>query len=339
MAPTPSRHTVDTSVTFQRDATLPGSKRIEQAGAVVAKTKPPTEAIQHEAYIADEGLERVVNLAIALGRPLLLQGDAGCGKTRLAHAVAYSLGLPLEEAYIKSTSRAQDLLYTYDAVARLYEAQLEPKTRPTTKRKAESGERASEIRRFIRYGPLGRAIIRASYGRRSVVLIDEIDKADLDFPNDLLRELDRLEFEVAEDPALAYAVPNNRPDLRPIIFVTHNEEKALPAAFLRRCIFYYLEFPKDPALLDRILAGHKIANAALRSKAISVVSRLRGRNLLKRPGLSELLDWAGYLQAAGLSLESIEQLPAPEALIKHAADLRQAEEEFPPKANGVPRRA
>src|SRR5262249_17797726 len=153
----------------------------------------PTVKVEREPYRASGELEDAVNLAIALGRPLLLQGDPGAGKTRLAHALAYALRLPLEGAYVKSTSRGQDLLYTFDAVRRLYDAQL-------------PGDARHDTRDYLRLGPLGRAIARGQHGRRSVLLIDEIDKADLDFPNDLLRELDQLTFEVPEVDGLRYAI-------------------------------------------------------------------------------------------------------------------------------------
>src|SRR5262249_13565208 len=152
----------------------------------------------------------------------------------------YALGFPLEEAYIKSTSRAQDLLYTFDAVRQLYDAQ--------------TGKLAGDPEHYVRFGPLGRAIVRATLGRRSVVLLDEIDKADIDFPNDLLWELDRLEFAVTEVEAMRFAVAS--PQLRPIVIVTHNEEKPLPAAFLRRCVFFHIDFPSDRTLLGDLLQAH-----------------------------------------------------------------------------------
>jgi MoxR-like ATPase len=315
-----SRHQIDLSLQFDRTATPPESRLIEVPDQhPVPARAPKKQKISREVYRASAQLQEVVNLAIALGRPLLLQGDPGCGKTRLAHAVAYALGLPLEEATIKSTTKAQDLLYSYDAVRRLYDSQLQA----TGKDKAAKA-RSADVANYIRFGPLGRAIIRAGHRRRSVVLIDEIDKADLDFPNDLLRELDRLEFEVPETPGVLHRAPS---DLRPIVFITHNEEKALPNAFLRRCVFHYVEFPQDE--LDTILTQHQIKDAVLRAKAIDVVQRLRKRELLKKPGLSELLDWAGYLQAVKADVSTLEELPALQALVKNLSDVKPALEEFP----------
>jgi MoxR-like ATPase len=297
-----SRHRVDTSLRYSFED-LPETRVI---GGVVVEKEP---------YIAGKGLQDAVNLAIALGRPLLLQGDPGTGKTRLAYAVAYALGLPLEEAYIKSTSRAQDLLYTYDAVRRLYDAQVSPERRP-------------EARDYIHLGPLGRAIERAEHGQKSVVLIDEIDKADIDFPNDLLRELDQLTFEIAEVRGASHAVPADRPDLRPVVIVTNNEEKTLPAAFLRRCVFHYIEFPSNIKDLDYILALHGIGNVALRSEAIDVMLELRELDLSKKPGLSELLDWVGYLQAVEMPLDKVGELPYLGALVKQRADELRVREQL-----------
>lgn len=308
-----SKRAIDISTWFSQIDydRLPEAQDIENPELhPVSPNNPPTQRVTKEFYLPDPKLVEAVDLAIALGRPLLLQGEPGCGKTRLAYAVAYALSLPLETSYIKSTSRAQDLLYTYDAVNRLYDAQIQ-------------STKSQDICSYIRLGPLGRAIARAQYGRRSVVLIDEIDKADIDFPNDLLWELDRLEFRVTEAPEMSYAVGNN-PALRPIVFVTHNEEKALPTAFLRRCIFHYIEFPSSEARLQQVLATQKITDAKLSQKAIAVIQQLRSLDLSKKPGLSELLDWVGYLEAVETPIAELDQLPHIGALLKQESDRIQA---------------
>jgi MoxR-like ATPase len=313
-----TRHRLDVSLRFDRHQQLPDSRKIELPDTdPIPDLDPPTASVSREPYLVSRELEDAVNLAVALGRPLLLQGDPGAGKTRLAHAVAFALGLPLEEAYIKSTSRAQDLLYVYDAVRRLYDSQLH--------RHEQVNDRGvRNVREYIRLGPFGRAIARAEHGRRSVVLIDEIDKADIDFPNDLLREIDRLAFEVPEAPGLRFAVPEDRPDLRPVIFVTNNEEKTLPAAFLRRCIFHYVEFPEDRVFLNEILALHEVGDADLRTKAIDVLLRLRELDLAKKPGLSELLDWVGYLHMNDTPAGEVASLPYLGALLKQRNDQLRA---------------
>ncbi|MDG6109653.1 MoxR family ATPase [Dactylosporangium aurantiacum] len=312
-----TRHSVDTSLRYDRLAQLPDRREIEVAGEPPAPDRPRTQERTREPYLASVELEEAVNVAIALGRPLLLQGDPGAGKTRLAHAVSYALGLPLEEAYVKSTSRGQDLLYTYDAVRRLYDTQ-------TGRGAGRFGRPAPGDGDYVRLGPLGRAIVRAGHGRRSMVLIDEIDKADIDFPNDLLRELDQLAFDVAEVPGVRHAVPVDRPDLRPVIVVTNNEEKALPAAFLRRCVFHHVRFPATTAELDAILALHGIGDVQLREEAIGTLHRLRGMDLAKKPGLSELLDWVSYLQATGVR-PGDGRLPYAGVLIKQHADALRLE--------------
>lgn len=324
-----SRHRFDLSQTFENRQDLPPFQELEDPSVQlegVLQDNWPTRAVEREPYKAGRELIEAVNLAIASGRPLLLQGDPGCGKTRLAHAVAYELQLPLEECYIKSTTRAQDLLYTYDAVNRLYDAQL-----GADGPHINGVPQCRHIKNYIRFGPLGRAIIRAQSGRRSVVLIDEIDKADLDFPNDLLLELDRLQFQVAEAPEMRYAVPEDQDKLRPVVFVTHNEEKALPTAFLRRCIFQYVEFPDSEAELLEILAAHDMTHDALNHEAVSVIREFRQRTgYEKLPGLSELLDWVGYMQTLEqeqpeLSLkDKVRELPFIGFLFKHQSDQKRA---------------
>jgi MoxR-like ATPase len=311
------RHRLDTETVFTMEGypEVP-QKPIEKAEVEPVKERDPEmHSVDAEPYYAEPPLVEAVNLAISLGRPLLLQGDPGCGKTRLAYVVAYALGLPLERYVIKSTSRAQDLLYTYDAVSRLYDAQMHQ-------------AKSREVSPYIRLGPLGRAIARAQFGRRSVVLLDEIDKADLDFPNDLLWELDRLEFQVSEAPEIHYAV-GDHPPLRPIIVVTHNEEKPLPSAFLRRCIFHYVEFPRRHATLVEILQLHQIDNEGLNNKAVEVVRRLRAMDeLTKKPGLSELIDWVSYVASKKLPPAELDQLPFVSALLKQRTDQRKARERF-----------
>lgn len=323
-----NRHRIDTSTRYSEVAyaDLPDSRMIEiaEVDRFEELINPQKYSVEREPYYPDENLVKAVDLAIALGRPLVLQGDPGCGKTRLAYAVAYAFGLPLEECYIKSTSRAQDLLYTYDVVKRLYDAQLSLQDR-------QKQEHSLDIHHYIHSGPLGRAIARAArYNRRSVVLIDEIDKADLDFPNDLLLELDRLEFRVAEVPDMHYEI-GDRPELRPIVIVTHNEEKALPDAFLRRCIFHYLSLPQEKQL-QQILALHDLTDKELGKEAITVLQRLRGSdlNLIKKPGLSELLDWVGYLAAMKVPVADLKnnKLPYPGALLKQQSDLQRIREKF-----------
>ncbi|KAF0243579.1 MAG: ATPase [bacterium] len=325
-----TRHSIDVSTRFPTEEeynNLPPEQEVEDINQqldIISKAdfnNVKKTRIKKEPYALDDSLIKAVKLSIALARPLLLQGEPGCGKTRLAYAVAYALNLPLEECYIKSTSRAQDLLYTYDAVNRLYESQLPNNANTSNKEETKK----LDIKNFIKLGPLGRAIACAQAGRRCVVLIDEIDKADLDFPNDLLYELDRLEFRVSEAPEIHYKA-SDTPSLRPIIFVTHNEEKALPTAFLRRCIFHYIEFPKDK--LNTILKRHGIGDDPLSQEAIKIILQLRDPtktpSLAKNPGLSELIDWVGYAKAVKTPLEELKNLPHIGALLKQDRDQKIA---------------
>jgi MoxR-like ATPase len=193
-------------------------------------------------YLPEPGLVDVVNLAILLERPLLLKGAPGSGKSSLAAAIAaefshrYDTDWPYEVWRVRSTSRARDGLYTYDSVARLRDAQL------VANRRAAKGRHINiSPERYVRYGPLGQAIINS---RRAVILIDEIDRADIDFPNDLLVELDELKFQITETGQTITA------QAKPLIIITSNDEKGLPAAFLRRCLFYYLDFPQSDRLFE-----------------------------------------------------------------------------------------
>lgn len=235
-------------------------------------------------YLPSEELIEVVNLAIYLERPLLLKGEPGCGKTRLARAVAYELSLPYEAWNIKSTSRAKDGLYTYDAVGRLRDAQLAAADRLSD----EKIQKIDEPHTYVRWGALGRAFLSE---QRTVVLIDEIDKADIDFPNDLLLELDEQRFVVEEtgEEIRAKAVP--------IVIITSNDEKDLPDAFLRRCLFHYVDFPKRDRLIQIIKAFFPTSPEELVDAIIDRFLQLREEMRKdkgdggKKVSTSELMDW------------------------------------------------
>ena len=255
-------------------------------------------------YIPSEELVKAVNLAIYLQRPLLLQGEPGCGKTLLARAIAYEFGQRLKvENYpyfpwnIKSTTRAKEGLYTYDAVGRLRDAQLVGTDSYTTylneKEKQELFKRLKDPASYITWGALGNAFKEENH--RSIVLIDEIDKADIDFPNDLLQELDRLCFQVTETNE---SIEAKKP---PIVIITSNNEKELPDAFLRRCIFYYIEFPSYDNLI-KIVNAHFPGSLErdLVEFAVDKFLDLRETGSSRRDGkkasTSELLDWIGWLK-------------------------------------------
>jgi MoxR-like ATPase len=227
-----------------------------------------------DAYVAEKDLMIAVNAAISLERPLLVKGEPGTGKTELARQIAEGLGLNLIEWNIKSTTKAQQGLYEYDAVSRLRDSQL-------------GDDRFNDIRNYIRKGKLWEAF---SAGQKSVLLIDEIDKADIEFPNDLLQELDRMEFHVYETGETI------RADVRPIVIITSNNEKELPDAFLRRCFFHYIKFP-EAETLEKIVDVHypgirkDLVRAALnRFFEIRAVPGIK-----KKPSTSEALDWIRLL--------------------------------------------
>jgi MoxR-like ATPase len=235
-------------------------------------------------YIATPDLEMAVNAAVTLGRPLLIKGEPGTGKTQLALEVATSLGRPIFEWHVKSTSKAQQGLYEYDAVSRLRDSQL--------------GEaRVADIRNYIVRGKLWEAF---DSPEPPVLLIDEIDKADIEFPNDLLRELDRMEFYVYETRELVKARH------RPVIIITSNNEKELPDAFLRRCFFHYIRFP-DAETMERIVEVHHPGlKRELLAEALGAFYRVRETpGLKKKPSTSELLDWIKLLLAEDLPPEAL----------------------------------
>jgi MoxR-like ATPase len=261
-----------------------------------------------EPYVAADELTTAVNLAIYLQRPLLLEGDAGCGKSRLAMHVAYELGIPLYEWYVRSTSRAQDGLYTYDSILRLHDVQLRRHDRQDSRANEPEARRKSAKRDpenpmdYVTYGALGKAFKLAACP--AVVLIDEIDKADIDFPNDLLTVLEKpwkFEIHEADEPPIQAKHP-------PIVIITSNKEKGnLPAPFLRRCIYYYIEFPSDPLRLKAIVDAHYEARKeqedtpAPAANLVDAAARrfldIRAKgDLYKKPGTSEFLDWLEALR-------------------------------------------
>ena len=252
-------------------------------------------------YVASEELMASVNVAIALEKPLLIKGEPGTGKTMLAEAVAKSLGKELIIWNIKSTTKAQEGLYVYDTIQRLYDGQF-----------GEEG--VNDIARYIKLGKLGEAFER---DEQVVLLIDEIDKADLEFPNDLLWELDQMEFYINETKQTVKAKH------RPIVIITSNAEKELPDAFLRRCIFHYIEFPDD-ALMEEIVKVHyPDVEEKLLSSAMEVFYGIRSlRDIRKKPSTSELIDWINALQFGGIKPEQIKsKLPFIGVVVKKDEDL------------------
>jgi len=261
-------------------------------------------------YVATQDLMLAVNAAVTLQRPLLVKGEPGTGKTMLAEEVARALGMPLLQWHIKSTTKAQQGLYEYDAVSRLRDSQLA----------GTDSERVRDIRNYIVRGVLWQAF---SADEPTALLIDEIDKADIEFPNDLLRELDRMEFYVYETRELVKARH------RPIVFITSNNEKDLPDAFLRRCFFHYIKFP-DADTMRAIVDVHfprlkkELLAAAL--KTFYDVRNLPG--LKKKPSTSELLDWLKLLVAEDIPLEALQSKddkvavpPLVGALLKNEQDV------------------
>jgi len=255
-------------------------------------------------YITSAPLEQAVNAAIALGRPLLIKGEPGTGKTVLAEHVAQALGLRLIRWHIKSSTRAADGLYVYDTVQRLHDSRF-------------GDADVADIKRYIRFGPLGDAFRSP---QQVVLLLDEIDKADIEFPNDLLNELDLMSFDVLETGEHFVATH------RPVVLITSNNEKELPDAFLRRCVFHYIEFP-DRELMARIVRVHfPIIEDQLLDDCLASFYALREvEGLRKRPSTSELLDWIAVLGRSGVDTSKLVlKLPFLGTLVKNERDLELA---------------
>ncbi|WP_405405794.1 AAA family ATPase [Paracoccus sp. Ld10] len=256
-------------------------------------------------YVAPPDLAMAVNAAVTLERPLLVKGEPGTGKTELARQVAASLGMPIIEWHVKSTTKAQQGLYEYDAVSRLRDSQL-------------GDARVNDVSNYIRQGKLWQAFAAPS---RVVLLIDEVDKADIEFPNDLLQELDRMEFHVYETGQTVRATH------RPVVIITSNNEKELPDAFLRRCFFHYIRFPDAATLRAIVEVHHPGLKPRLLDSALTQFMDLRDvPGLKKKPSTSEFLDWLKLILAEDLSPEDLARDPATMLPRLHGALLKNEQD-------------
>lgn len=255
-------------------------------------------------YVASDELMRAANIAMALEKPLLIKGEPGTGKTMLAEAISKALNKRLIIWNIKSTTKAQDGLYVYDVVQRLYDSQF-------------GGEGVDNIKKYVKLGKLGEAF---SSDEQVILLIDEIDKADIEFPNDLLWELDKMEFYIPETKETIKAKN------RPIVIITSNAEKELPDAFLRRCIFHYIQFP-DKELMEEIVKVHfDNLDQKLLDQVMETFYWIRSLNINKKPSTSEVIDWIQALEIGGIPAEKIkEEIPFAGILIKKNEDLEVVE--------------
>ena len=238
-----------------------------------------------DSYIASEDLRHAVNVAVALARPLLVRGEPGTGKTLLAENLASALGMRLIRWHVKSTTKAKDGLYIYDTVARLHDSRF------------AGGHDVRDIAQYIKLGPLGEALASDT---RVVLLIDEIDKADIEFPNDLLLELDAMRFRIDETGREVTAKE------RPVVIITSNNEKELPDAFLRRCVFHYIQFPNRELMTEIVRVHHPDVTDRVLDNALEVFFGLRSTpKLRKKPSTSELIDWICALKKANVDLSRV----------------------------------
>jgi len=254
-----------------------------------------------ETYIASDDLMSSVNVAVSLARPLLVRGEPGTGKTLLAENVAAALKLPLLRWHVKSTTKAKDGLYVYDTVARLHDSRF-------------GGGDVKDISHYIKLGPLGAALAAET---RQVLLIDEIDKADLEFPNDLLHEIDAMRFRIDETGREVVAKE------RPIVVITSNNEKELPDAFLRRCVFHYIQFPDRELMMQIVKVHHPDVADRVLDNALEMFFSLRATpRLRKKPSTSELIDWICALKKAGVDLSKVGHgIPFLGTLLKTESDV------------------
>ena len=252
-------------------------------------------------YVASEELMRAVNIAMVLQKPLLIKGEPGTGKTMLAEAISQALGKKLIIWNIKSTTKAQDGLYVYDVVQRLYDSQF-------------GGEGVDDIAKYVRLGKLGEAF---TADEQVILLIDEIDKADLEFPNDLLWELDRMEFHIPETGETVTARH------RPVVIITSNAEKELPDAFLRRCVFHYIEFPDQELMAEIVKVHFPDLDGRLLTQALEAFYRIRQMpQIKKKPSTSEIIDWLRALVHEGVDPKRVvKEVPYLGVLLKKNEDM------------------
>lgn len=252
-------------------------------------------------YVASDELMRAVNIAKALEKPLLIKGEPGTGKTMLAQSVSNALGKKLIIWNIKSTTKAQDGLYVYDVVQRLYDSQF-------------GGEGVDDIKKYVHLGKVGEAF---NSDEQVILLIDEIDKADLEFPNDLLWELDKMEFYIPETGETIKAKK------RPIVIITSNAEKELPDAFLRRCIFHYIEFPNEELMKEIIKVHYPDLDKNIINQTIAAFYYVRSlKDIQKKPSTSEIIDWIQALTISGIPLEKItKEIPFAGVILKKNEDI------------------
>lgn len=252
-------------------------------------------------YVASDELMRAVNIAMALEKPLLIKGEPGTGKTMLAQSVSNALGKKLIIWNIKSTTKAQDGRYVYDVVQRLYDSQF-------------GGEGVDDIKKYVHLGKVGEAF---NSDEQVILLIDEIDKADLEFPNDLLWELDKMEFYIPETGETIKAKK------RPIVIITSNAEKELPDAFLRRCIFHYIEFPNEELMKEIIKVHYPDLDKNIINQTIAAFYYVRSlKDIQKKPSTSEIIDWIQALTISGIPLEKItKEIPFAGVILKKNEDI------------------